>query len=129
VLIEHTTYREAGPALKVLDGNSVFRHCDFSGFSVEGGHVDGLFHGCTFSALDWYWGIFNCATFVQCKFSKCTFRGASFPDCRFVECEFLDCRFLPDNLNGNCSAEGARIYDSKAIRCEGAEFLFANVAV
>ena len=128
MLIEHTEYRDSAPAVKALDGNSVFRYCAFQGFSVEGGHVDGLFYGCTFEGLEWYWGLFNGCVFVQSKFKSCTFRGTAFPDCRFVECEFIECRFLGDNLGGGCSAEGAAAYDSKATHCEGAEFLFTRAA-
>ena len=129
MLIEHAKYGDVAAATEVLDGDNVFRYCEFSNFSVEGGHVDGAFVGCTFAGLDWYWGLFNCCLFVQARFTKCIFRGASFPDCRFVDCEFVECQFLEDNLGKVCSAKGARVYGSTARRCEGAEFLFAGVAV
>jgi|SRR5688572_11947882 len=129
MLIEHATYGDAATASKVLDNDNVFRYCEFSGYSIEGGHIDGAFVGCKFHGLEWYWGLFNCCVFVDCKFTQSVFRGTSFSDCRFVDCEFLECQFLEDNLSRSCSAEGARVYGGKAERCKGAEFLFSSVAV
>ena len=129
MLIEHASYADARAASKALDGDNVFRYCEFLGYRIEGGHVDGAFISCTFQGFDWYWGIFNCCIFVECTFSKCVFRGTSFPDCRFVDCEFLECQFLEDNLGRSCRAEGARVYGGKAEGCKGADFLFSSVAV
>jgi uncharacterized protein YjbI with pentapeptide repeats len=130
MLIERTEYREQASIVTLFDQENVFRYCEFSGFSIDGGHVDGMFVGCTFRDLDWYWGLFNGCVFVNSKFAKCIFRGTAFPDCRFVDCEFIDCQFLEDNLGGKgCTADGARVYGSTAKGCKGAEFLFASVAV
>jgi len=129
MLIEHSKYEDAPAVAKDADGDNVFRYCEFLRFSIEGGHVDGAFIGCTFEGLDWYWGLFNCCLFVRARFTKCIFRGTSFSDCRFVDCEFLDCQFLEDNLGKGCTAEGPRVYGSTVKRCKGAEFLIANVAV
>ena len=129
MLIERAEYRDGATLAALLDGDNVFRYCDFSEFSIEGAHVDGAFLGCTFAGLDWYWGLFNCCLFVQARFSSCVFRGTSFPDCRFIDCEFVDCQFLEDNLGGSCKAEGARVFGSTVKGCKGAEFLFAGVAV
>jgi len=125
VLIERTEYREQAAVAEVLDGDHVFRYCGFSGFAFEGGHIDGVFIGCTFTDLNWYWGIFNSCVFVRATFAKCVFRGTSFPDCRFVDCEFFACQFLEDDLGQCCTAEGARVCGSSADGCIGAEFLFA----
>ena len=129
MLFEHAEYKDPGSATKVLNDDNVFRYCEFSGFSIDGGHVDGTFIGCTISALDWYWGLFNCCVFVRTRFAKCVFRGAAFPDCRFIDCEFVECQFLDDNLGKGCSADGARVYGSIAKECKGEEFLFAKVEV
>lgn len=129
MLIEHAAYGDSATVSKVLNADNVFRYCEFSSFSVEGGHVDGDFFGCRFESLGWYWGLFNCCVFVDCKFVRCVFRGSSFPDCRFVDCELVECEFLKDNLGGSCSAERARVYGGTAKGCKGAEFLFAGVAV
>jgi uncharacterized protein YjbI with pentapeptide repeats len=56
---------------------------------------------------------------VECKFINCTFRGSSFPDCRFVDCEFESCHFVRDNLNGECSFEGAVAYGCHLLATEG----------
>ena len=130
MLIERAEYREQASTAQVLDDDNIFRYCEFSGFSVEGGHVDGVFLSCTFSDIDWYWGLFNGCVFVNCKFGKCVFRGTAFPDCLFVDCEFIDCQFLGDNLSGKgCTAEGAHAYGTTVKGSKGAEFLFASVAV
>src|ERR1051326_976880 len=87
MLVENAEYLDANSASLHLNGG-VFRYCEFSSYSVEGGHIDAVFIGCSFTHLDWYWGLFNCCLFVECTFQGCTFRGTSFPDCRFVECKF-----------------------------------------
>lgn len=129
MLIERAVYEDIAAITGELDADNVFRYCEFLRSSIEGGHVDGAFIGCTFEGLEWYWGLFNSCLFVGSQFTKCIFRGTSFPDCRFVDCEFVDCEFLENDLGKGCTAEGARVYGSTAKRCKGAEFLFANVAV
>jgi len=127
VLIESVEYDDRRAVSNVLE-ESVFRYCEFSKFSYEGGHIDAVFLSCTFRDIEWYWGLFNACVFVGTRFVGCTFRGTSFPDCRFVECEFVECRFVADNLARECSAEGARVYGSSATSCTGAEFLFGDGA-
>lgn len=128
MLIERSEFRDQTAVAKVIDADNIFRYCEFAGFSYDGGHVDGVFIGCTFAGLDWYWGLFNNCLFSQTRFTKCIFRGTSFPDCCFVDCDFIECQFLGDNLSGRgCAAEGARVYGGSAKACKGAEFLFANV--
>jgi uncharacterized protein YjbI with pentapeptide repeats len=128
VLIEHAEYREQRTVANVLEDN-IFRYCTFSGFSFEGGHIDGVFLGCTFCELDWYWGLFNCCVFVETHFTKCIFRGTSFSNCKFVDCEFVDCQFLPDNLGQACSADGSRMYGGTTKNCEGEALLLNAVAL
>lgn len=129
MLIEGTKYVAVTAVSEKLDGNNVFRFCDFHGFSIEGGHVDGAFIDCSFENLEWYWTLFNSCLFVRCRIVSCEFRGIAFTDCRFVDCEFLGCRFLRNNLETVCTAKGARVYGSTAKECEGADFLFAPDAV
>ncbi|MDM7920706.1 MAG: pentapeptide repeat-containing protein [Pyrinomonadaceae bacterium] len=96
-----------------------FKYSEFSGFSMDGGHVTSDFANCTFQNVDWYWGIFNIVNFVNCVFVNCTFRGTSFADCKFVECEFAECKFIQDNLGGDCSFEGTVAYNCKVRKSEG----------
>ncbi len=96
-----------------------YKFCQFFDIETEGGHVTSDFSNCTFTNIDWYWGIFNIVNFVGCTFENCVFRGAAFYDCKFVECEFIDCRFLKDNLNGDCTFEGAIAYNCKVTNTEG----------
>ena len=129
MLYEHAEFGDRDSITKVLDDDHVFRYCEFSSASIEGRHIDGTFIGCTFSDIDWYWGLFNCCVFVRTGFAKCVFRGSSFPDCRFIDCEFVACQFLEDNLGTGCSADGARVYGSIAKECEGEALLLANLEV
>jgi uncharacterized protein YjbI with pentapeptide repeats len=96
-----------------------FKYCEFLGIAPEGGEIEADFTTCTFRDIDWYWGIFNIVNFVECKFINCTFRGSSFPGCRFVDCEFESCHFVRDNLNGECSFEGAVAYGCKLSATNG----------
>jgi len=94
-----------------------FKFREFEDFStdLESGtsHIDSDFHDCTFRRVEWYWGLFNIATFVRCEFTDCIFRGSSFPDCLFVECTLTNCQFVKDNLGGDCTFEGAVSYGCK----------------
>ncbi len=105
-------------------GDEVFRYCHFESARLEGGDSDGVFLSCTFQDFEWYWGIFNMALFVDCKFERCTFRGTSFAGCRLVDCSFNDCRFLPDNLGAACSSSDTGIYGCAAENCVGFKELF-----
>jgi uncharacterized protein YjbI with pentapeptide repeats len=125
MLIERTEYRDREVVAKVL-GTDVFRYCQFSGFSFEGGHASTAFLGCAFTGLDWYWGRFNECLFAECRFIKCVFRGTAFPGCKFVECHFVDCEFAADDQGNPCSADGARVYAVTNKACRGGEFLFTR---
>jgi uncharacterized protein YjbI with pentapeptide repeats len=83
-----------------------------------------VFLSCTFQDFEWYWGIFNMALFVDCKFERCTFRGTSFAGCRLVDCSFSECRFLPDNLGAACSSSDTGVYGCAAENCVGFKELF-----
>jgi uncharacterized protein YjbI with pentapeptide repeats len=123
MLIERAEYRDQAAAAEVLEGH-VFRYCQFTGFSIEGGHIDAVFIGCTFSGLDWYWGKFKECLFVETRFMKCVFRGTDFPGCKFVECQFVNCEFAADDQGKRCSADGARVYASVNKGSRGGGFLF-----
>ena len=125
MLIERAEYREQAAVAEVLEKN-VFRHCHFSGFSIEGGHVDAAFLACTFTRLDWYLGVFKECLFVESRFVKCVFRGTAFPGCKFVECQFIDCEFVEDDNGKRCSALGARVYGNTSKGGQGGEFLFTK---
>jgi fluoroquinolone resistance protein len=127
MLIENFNYNNPSTISGVLEEN-VFRYCKFSTFTYEGGSIDAVFLGCDFSDVDWYWGLFVACVFIRTRFEKCIFRGSSFPDCKFVECEFIECQFLQDNLGGNCSGGGAKMYGSTTKACIGMEFLFNEAA-
>jgi uncharacterized protein YjbI with pentapeptide repeats len=87
-----------------------FKFCEFENLSVEGKHISSDFVSCSFVKMEWYWGLFNCANFVNCLFTDCVFRGTAFPDCKFVECTLTNCRFVKDNLAANCDFSRAIAY-------------------
>lgn len=103
----------------VVWDDEYFKFCEFEGVSVEGKTISSDFVSCTFTALDWYWGLFTLANFVQCRFIGCTFRGTSFADARFFECEFQDCNFTKDNLESDCDFRGAVAYGCKVTNTKG----------
>lgn len=97
----------------------VFQYCTFKNFDTEGGDVDSIFVACRFDDCEWYWGLFNCAVFVQVTFTNCTFRGTAFGGCKFVECEFIGCKFVKDNLDAECSFNGNAWYGCSQEGCSG----------
>ncbi|MBI5091571.1 MAG: pentapeptide repeat-containing protein [Candidatus Hydrogenedentes bacterium] len=119
VIVEHLEICEPEGLSAQLNEECVYRFVRFTGLSMEGGHIDAAFLTCTFTRIDWYWGIFNCAVFVECQFEDCIFLGAAFPDCKFVECSFVRCRFAKDNMGGDCSFDGAKWYGCTQTDCEG----------
>jgi uncharacterized protein YjbI with pentapeptide repeats len=100
-----------------------FKFCQFENFSIEGGLVYSDFVDCSFSDLDWYWGLFTGSNFVKCSFTRCVFRGTSFADTKFVECSFVECRFMKDNLGGDCDFSETVAY---ACVVEGGEGFLAE---
>lgn len=122
MLIEHEEFRDAR-AIVNQSSEPVCRYSNFIDFSVEGGEIVGAFLNCTFSNIDWYWGIFNICLFVACRFEGCTFRGSSFPDCRFVDCHFTRCKFVKDNLGADCKFENCKCYGCSQNECEGLKAL------
>jgi uncharacterized protein YjbI with pentapeptide repeats len=104
----------------------VFRYCDFSEIETEGGSVDSIFVGCTIEKCEWYWGLFNCAVFVEVMFKNCTFRGTGFAGSKFVECQFSDCNFIEDNLGGSCSFSDIAWYGCIQTNCQGLEHEFRS---
>lgn len=125
--IENETITTSKDVRKALaENDEIFRYCQFKTAKLEGGESDGVFLSCTFQGFEWYWGIFNLALFVSCKFEGCTFRGTAFSGCRFVECSFIQCQFLADNLGGLCSASETNLYDCSSTDCVGFSELFQN---
>ena len=104
-----------------------FRYCTFSNASLEGGHFDGVFIACIFKDMEWYWGLFNTAIFVDCTFENCIFRGSSFAGCRIVQSSFEKTRFLKDNLGAPCSSSETSVYDCRVEDCEGVEDIFPTL--
>ena len=124
---ESVTFATSKEVKKALAANDeIFRFCHFESAALEGGDSDGVFLSCTFQDFEWYWGLFNLAVFVGCKFERCTFLGTSFSSCRLVECSFTECHFLPDNLGGLCSAPETNVYGCSSANCEGFNELFQN---
>lgn len=87
-----------------------FKFCDFEDISIEGGVISSDFIDCSFKNVEWYWGLFSGANFVNCLFNDCVFRGSSFPDSKFVECSLVNCRFIQDNLATDCDFSQASAY-------------------
>ena|ERR1035441_1993117 len=83
-----------------------FKLCDFRDFSMEGGIISSDFVSCSLKNVEWYWGLFSCSNFIECRFTDCVFRGSSFFGCRFVDCVLSDCRFIKDNLDADCGFSG-----------------------
>ena len=124
---ESVTFATSKEVRKALAENAaIFRYCHFNNAELEGGDSDGVFILCNFQGFEWYWGIFNLALFVGCKFERCTFRGTAFSGCRFVECSFTECHFLPDNLGGSCSASETNLYGCSSTDCDGFNELFQS---
>lgn len=96
-----------------------FKYCEFRGINPEGLHITADFNACRFEDVDWYWGLFNIANFVECKFINCTFRGTVFAECRFVGCELDGCKFIKDNLNGECDFPDTTAYGCSITNTKG----------
>jgi uncharacterized protein YjbI with pentapeptide repeats len=111
----------------IIKSEEFFRYCEFESASLEGGEFDGVFVFCTFKSIEWYWGLFNIAVLVDCKFDKCVFRGASFSSCRLVNCTFNNCQFLRDNLDSLCVAPGTFVYGCQFQNCVGVNGLFQKL--
>ena len=97
----------------------VFRYCEFSNISTDGGDMDSVLIECTIENCEWYWGLFNLAVFVKVTFRACTFRGTAFSGSKFIECEFIDCEFIKDNLNADCSFDDIAWYACTQMNCTG----------
>lgn len=106
--------------------NNVFRYCEFSGISSDGGEIDSVFVGCTIRNCEWYWGLFNQAIFVRVDFVECSFLGSGFAGVRFVECNFLDCNFRKDNLDGDCYFDDVAWYGCTQNDCTGLSHELGN---
>jgi uncharacterized protein YjbI with pentapeptide repeats len=59
--------------------DNYFKLCNFESFSIEGYVIGSDFVSCSFSNVDWYWGLFSGSNFISCTFRDCIFRGSSFP--------------------------------------------------
>jgi uncharacterized protein YjbI with pentapeptide repeats len=119
IIVEHIEAMDTEALRTQLSEECVYRFVRFTDISFEGGVVDATFLTCTFTKMEWYWGLFNCVVFVECRFEDCVFRGSAFPDCKFVDCTFARCRFIKDNLGGDCSFERAKWYGCAQTDCEG----------
>lgn len=109
----YSTEINEGNCQTIQWSDSYFKWCDLKKFTFEGGTICSDFANCTFSGVEWYWGIFTQTNFIQCQFDNCTFRGTSFVDVRFVECFFKNCRFIEDNLGCHCNFEESIAYGCK----------------
>lgn len=96
-----------------------FKYCNFSKLDIEGSGFSGVLVGCVIEKSEWYWSLFNTATFVNVKFKKCIFRGTSFAGCSFTECQFIDCLFTKSNLDGDCRFTENRWYACTQSGCTG----------
>ena len=120
MLHENLTVRGSSVVEDALSENEgIYRYCTFESASLEGGTFDGVFLYCTFRDIEWYWGLFNLALLIGCKFERCSFRGTTFADCRFVDCTFTDCHFQEDNLRSQCCAPESKFFSCSANNCEG----------
>lgn len=129
MLYEGETIYETKSVKNALElQGSIFRFCSFESADLAGGNFDGVFLACEFRDVEFYWGLFNLALFVNCDFERCTFPGTSFAGCRLVECTFIQCRFLKDNLGGSCHARDTKLFDCVAENCEGWDELFPQLA-
>ena len=96
-----------------------FHYCKFELITDLSESLEGCYLGTEFEACHWYWGHFNCSTFVSCTFKNCRFNGTSFSSCKFVECTFENCDFGIDNMGQHCSFEDCRWYGCTQLNCNG----------
>lgn len=96
-----------------------FKYCTFRRLDIEGSGFGGVMVGCVIEDSEWYWSLFNTATFVSVEFKNCTFRGTSFSGCTFTECSFTNCSFIKDNLGGDCRFSDSRWYACTQAGCKG----------
>ncbi len=87
-----------------------FKFCTFADFYSDIGLISSDFNWCSFTKVEWYWGLFTGCNFIYCSFTDCTFAGTSFGDSRFVDCTFVDCTFKKDNLGGDCKFSDTTVY-------------------
>jgi uncharacterized protein YjbI with pentapeptide repeats len=99
-----------------------FKLCAFENFSVDGEVVSSDFVRCSFTSIDWYWGLFPGSNFIGCQFTDCSFAGTGFPDTRFVDCKLVNCRFIQDNLGGECGLAETIMYGCSFENCLGPDF-------
>ncbi|QXZ10392.1 pentapeptide repeat-containing protein [Comamonas sp. Y33R10-2] len=98
---------------------SSFKYCNFSRLDIEGRGFEGVLVGCVIERCEWYWSLFNVATFVNVEFKNCVFRGATFSSCSFTECRFIECKFIKDNLGSDCRFDESRWYACTQSDCIG----------
>lgn len=118
IYVESTDFERKSSLPKGWEEGS-FKFCNFSKLDIEGSGFGGVLVGCVIEACEWYWSLFNTATFVNVEFKNCIFRGASFSGCTFTECQFNGCTFTKDNLGGDCSFIENRWYACTQSECTG----------
>jgi uncharacterized protein YjbI with pentapeptide repeats len=111
---------DADEPLPELGEDHVFRYCTFlprQNLSLS--VIYGVFLGCTFQGLDFYWAIFNNALVANSTFDGCTFGGASFHSSQFIECSLKNCAFEADAFGKQCDLQESRWYSCLQQRCTG----------
>ena len=127
VYFESTDFDRKGSLPKGWDEGS-FKYCNFSKLDIEGGGLGGVLIGCVIEDSEWYWSLFNTATFVNVEFKNCIFCGVSFAGCSFTECKFIDCLFIKDKLGGECKFSENRWYACTQSGCTGFTHAVAHSA-
>jgi hypothetical protein len=119
MLIESIIF-EAEEAFPDLGENHVFRYCTFlPRQNLPLAVIDGIFIGCTFQGLDFYWTIFNNTLVADSRFDGCTFGGARFHSSRFIECSLEKCAFKNDAFGKECDFQESRWYACTQDRSTG----------
>ena len=67
---ESTDFDRKGSLPKGWD-EGTFKYCNFSKLEIDGGGLSGVLVGCIIQDSDWYWSLFNTATFVNVEFRRC----------------------------------------------------------
>lgn len=96
-----------------------FHYCRFELLNDISEPIEGVYLSSEFEACHWYWGHFNCATLVGCRFKNCRFDGCAFSSCRFMECSFEGCIFGTDSMGKPCTFEDCRWYGCAQTQCQG----------
>lgn len=116
-LVQDEEFTESCGRFARLPDHVIFAHCSFEGFEISRPGLLAAIHGCGFTRMSWYWGLFNTMLISGSTFEDCVFKGCSFRGVDFVDCTFTRRRFELDNLGGACLFDGCRLVECVFENC------------